>query len=451
MSKQDELFKFEGNAELKDVIPLSFQHVVAMIAGCISPAIILSGAAGLPAESSTILIQMSLLGAGITTLMMLYKVGKFGAKLPVIYGAAFTFMQATIGIYMQYEPIYGFDAMAVIFGAQIIGGIVTIIFGLLLDKLGRFFPPLVTGTITLVIGLSLYSIAIRYMGGAGSVTAPGWGAWQNWLVGFLTLFIALGLEHFGRGIFKLANVLFALIAGYIIAFIFGMVDLSSVGQATWFAPIRPLYFGLKFELSAIITISIIFIVSTLAMIGTTTSTTTGAYGRVPTSDELQGSTLTYGVSNIIGAFFGSLPTGMFAQNVGIVTSNKVVNRKVFVCASIFLIVAGIVPKVSAFLTTIPYPVLGGATLPVFATITMNGIRTIISQPLTKRNSSIVGVSVALGFGLNMVASEASLQGISFMPDQLYTVLASSPVVLSSLSALLMNVIIPEKEEDKVKS
>lgn len=261
MKNQKELFSYEGKPSLGEAIPLSLQHVVAMIAGCIAPAIILSGVAGLSQQDSTLLIQMALVGAGLTTLLMLYPIFGIGGRVPVIYGASFSFVPALIAIYTQYNGVPGANPMAIIFGAQLAGALVALFFALIIDKILPFFPTIVTGTVVLVIGLSLYPIAINYMGGAGSVKAPGWGAGINWAVGVFTLIVSLGLGRFGKGIFKLANVLFALIAGYILAFVLGMVNLEPISQAGLISGIKPLHFGIEFNLSAILTMAIIYIYS----------------------------------------------------------------------------------------------------------------------------------------------------------------------------------------------
>lgn len=154
---------------------------------------------------------------------------------------------------------------------------------------------------------------------------------------------------------------------------------------------------------------------------------------------------------MLGALIGSLPTEIFAQNVGIIETTKVTSRRVFSLTAIFILVSGLIPKLSALLTTIPYPVLGGATLSVFASITMSGIKMIASQPLTPRNTTIVGISVAIGMGFNMVCQEAQLLGIEFIRPELYTAIGSSPVVLATICALLLNVIFKEGPEDRAKA
>lgn len=442
------LFDFYGKVSFKESIPLAFQHVIAMVAGCITPAILVGNAAGLAPEDLIVLIQMSLVGSALTTLVMLYPIKKIGANLPIIFGVSFAYVPSMMAVAGQFHNLDPKDIIAIIFGAQIIGALVSVLFGMGLKYIMPLFPPLVSGTVVLVIGLSLYPVAMNYIGGGGDVTAAGWGSWQNFLVGGLTLLIGIIASNFGKGMIKLSSVLFSIICGYIISIFFGMVDLSPVREASWFTLIKPMHFGIKFDISAIISITIIFIVTAIEAIGDMTSTTVGGMDRVPTEDELKGGILGYGLANIFGAFLNCLPTATFSQNVGIVSTNKVVNRSVFVQSSIIILVAGLFPKLSSILTTIPYPVLGGATLSVFAAITMNGIRMITSQPLSARNTSIVGISVAIGVGFTSVAEAAANAGVVFMPQELEIAIGSSPVVLAAICAVLMNKLIPEKQEDR---
>lgn len=447
-SNHTNLFKFYGKVSIREAMPLAFQHVIAMIAGCITPPILVGAAIGLSPDDMIILIQMSLIGSALTTLIMLYPYKLVGSKLPMIYGVSFAYVPTIIAIAGQFNTGDPRDAIAIIFGAQIIGAIFSVLFGLGLKYILPLFPPIVSGTVVLVIGLSLYPVAMNYIGG-GDITMAGWGSWQNFFVGGITLVLGIIFSNFGKGMLSLASVLFSMICGYIFALFFNMVDLSSVSDASWFSIIKPLHFGIKFEPSAIISIIIIFIVTAIEGIGDMTSTTVGGMDRVPTDRELRGGIIGFGVANVLGALINSMPTATFSQNAGIVSINKVINRMVFLLASIIILLAGLVPKLSSLLATIPYPVLGGATLSVFAAITMNGIRTIISQPLSARNTSIVGISVAIGVGFTSVVGTAANAGVVFMPEELATAIGSSPVVLATIFAVLMNKFIPEKEEDRV--
>lgn len=456
-----EIFKWEGKPTFSQTFPLAMQHVVAMVAGCITPALVISGAAGLTEADRVILIQMSLIVSGISTLMMLFPLfGKLGARLPVIMGASFAYVPTMSAVAALYSGTLNDprQAIGVILGAQLVGGVCAVLLGMTIKVIKRFFPSIVTGTVVFVIGLSLYPIALRYIGGAGSVTAEvamangqtmPWGSWQFWLVGGLTLATAFVLNNFTKGITKLSSVLFAMIIGYLISIPFGMVDFSKVASADWLKVASPLHFGLRFEPAVIISFVILFIVNSIQAIGDLTSTTVGGMDREPTTSELQGGILGYGVMNIMGALLGAPPTATFSQNVGIVATNKVIARRVFTTAAVVILIAGLFPKLSAILTTVPYPVIGGATLSVFSMITMNGLKLIAKQPLTFRNLTIVGMSVAIGMGFTAVCTEAWNAGMHFIPQELYTAIGTSPVVLATIVAIVLNLLLKETAADRL--
>ncbi len=455
-SQMPGLFEFTGKPSIQASMPLALQHVVAMIAGCITPALIVSGAAGLEQADKVLLIQMSLVMSAIATFIMLYPLGGvLGARLPVIIGVSFAYVPTMSAVAAQYAASTGdpVQAIGVIFGAQIAGGVVAFLFGITVKWIRPLFPPLVTGTVVFVIGLSLYSVALKYMGGAGNVAAPGWGSWQNWTVAILTLALGIFFNHFTKGLFKLSSVLLAMIGGYIISIPFGMVKLDSVGQAGWFAIGAPMHFAPKFEPAVIISFVILFVVNSIQAIGDLTSTTVGGMDRNPSDEELRGGIMAYGLTNILCALFGCPPTATYSQNVGIVSQNKVVSRRVFSLAAIIILLAGLIPKLSALLTTIPFAVIGGATLSVFAMITMNGIKLIAKQPFTPRNTAIVGLAVASGMGFTAVCDMSknvagSVDKMGWISPGVYTAIGTSPVVLACIVAVILNLVLREKPEDK---
>lgn len=409
-----------------------------MIVGCVTPAIIVAGVAGLSEQDSIILIQAALVMSAISTLLQLFpfKFGKFriGSGLPVIMGISFAYVPTM-------QAIAGSFDVATILGAQIVGGIIAIIVGIFIKQIRKFFPPLITGTVVFAIGLSLYPTAINYM--AGGVSSPSYGSWQNWTVAFITLIIVTALNHFGKGIFKLASILIGVIAGYVVAMMFGMVDFSSVASASWFQFPSPLHFGIKFEASSCVAIGVLFAINSIQAIGDFSATTTGGLDRMPTDEELNGGILAYGCSNIFCALFGGLPTATYSQNVGIVGSTKVVAKRVFRTAAIVLLVAGLVPKFSSVLTTIPYCVLGGATVSVFASIAMTGVKLITAEPMTYRSTSIVGLAIALGMGITQANA-----ALATFPAWVTTIFGKSPVVVATITAVILNLILPKEKENK---
>ncbi|MBM6827374.1 uracil-xanthine permease family protein [Mordavella massiliensis] len=433
------VFELNGVPSLGQALPLAMQHVVAMIVGCVTPSIIVAGVAGVSPSDRVILIQAALFCSAISTLLQLFPFIRFGnmqlgSALPVILGISFAYVPSMQAIAGTYD-------IATILGAQVVGGVVAIIVGFCIRKIRVLFPPLVTGTVVFTIGLSLYPTAVNYM--AGGTSSESYGSWQNWLVAFFTLAVVTGLNHFAKGFLKLASILIGIVAGYILAVPFGLVDLSGVQSAGIFQLPQPLHFSISFEPSACVAIGLLFAINSIQAIGDFSATTSGSMNRMPDNKELQGGIIMYGISNILCAFFGGLPTATYSQNVGIVTTTKVINRCVLGLAAIILMIAGFVPKFSGLLTTIPQCVLGGATISVFASIAMTGIKLIFQEEMNFRNTSIVGLSVALGMGITQ-ASES----LAAFPEWVTTVFGSSPVVVATLMAILLNVILPKEEKQK---
>lgn len=447
---REALFQLNGIPPLGMSISLALQHLVAMIVGCVTPAIIIANALGLPQSERVLLIQVSLVMSAVTTLIELFPIGgKLGSGLPVMFGISFAYlpsMQAIVG---------GGGDIATIAGAMIVGGIVAAVVGVFVKKIRRFFPPIITGTVVFTIGLSLYPTAINYMaGGAGNTyevvvlrkgltSALVHGSWQNWAVAAFTLIVVMVMSNKGKGICKLAAILLGMIAGYIVAAVFGMVDLSEVRDAAWFSLPKFMHFGIKFEFSACIALALLFAINAIQAIGDLTATTVGGLNREPTDQELQGGIVTYGLTNVLSAFFGSLPTATYSQNVGIVTTNKVINRVVFALAGGFLLLAGLIPKFSAILTTIPQCVLGGATITVFSTIAMTGMKLIASETISPRNTTIVGLSAALGVGISQSSS-----ALSQFPESITIIFGKTPVVIATIMAVLLNLILPQENKDQ---
>lgn len=465
-----ELFKWDGKPSFGQALPLAAQHVLAAVVGCVTPAILVANAANNAGGNVNmgLLIQVSLVFAALSTFLQLYGAKiHLGSGLPVIIGVSFAYVPTMTAIAAQAKDV------DTIFGAMLIGGVVAILVGLSIRQIRKVFPPLVIGTVIFAIGLSLYTTAINYMAGnasntyevvveqQGKTAALVYGSWQNWLVAFVTLGIVVGLNHYGKGLLKLASILIGLVCGYVLALFFGMVDFSALSSAGWLQIPTPTAFGLRFDISAILPLGILFLVNSIQAMGDFSATTSGGMDRLPTDQELNGGIIGYGISNIVSAVFGCPPTATYSQNVGIVGSTKVVARRVFALSATFLLIAGLIPKFSALLRTIPQCVLGGAVASVFASIAMTGIKLLTTEKLTFRNTTVAGLSIAIGMGvflndgclnqmtqsihsgLNMSMSLESFQSI------INNTFASSPVVLATIFAVILNLVLPKDKPDAV--
>ncbi|MEY8353314.1 nucleobase:cation symporter-2 family protein [Lachnospiraceae bacterium 54-53] len=435
-SKTDsQLFELDGKPSFGQALPQALQHVLAMLVGNITPPILVAQLLGLPDSDKILLMQAAMLIGGITTLVQLFPIYGFGMGLPNVMGVAFAYMPILSAIGLS----YGIKA---IFGAQLVAAFASIFIGVLMGKIRKFFPPIVSGTVVLSIGLSLYSTAVTYMAG-GSGAGDNFGLPKYWILAIVTLCVTLACNFFGKGTLKVSGMLIGIGAGYIIALLWGgVISFSNVSSAAWVALPVPFKWGLEFHPSAIAAMILMYIVQAVQTIGDVSSTAIGGFNREATDKELGGAIKGQGICGMLGACIGGLPTDPYSQNVGLIVTTKVVSRRVFAMVGIIILIAGFCPKFGALMTTIPYPVLGGATVTVFAAITMSGIQLITEQPLNYRNRMIVGISLALGMGVSMVSN--SLQ---FFPQDVKNIIGTSPIVLSFLISFVLNMIVPKDDSE----
>ena len=429
-----ELLKFDGKPSWGAAFPQAMQHVLAMLIGNITPPMLIAGTCGLSAEEKIMLTQAAMIIGGITTLLQLFPVFGFGMKMPNVMGVAFAYMPILTIIVQQY-------GIAAIFGSQLVAGFVSIFVGMFIGKIRKFFPPIVSGTVVMSIGLSLYKTAISYIGGGSAAQANGtFGSGKFWFLAILTLVVTLACNFFGKGLVKASGMLIGIVVGYAASLLVGgVVSFADFEAASWFALPRPFYFGMEFHLDAIVMMILMYMVQAVQTIGDVSSTAIGGFGRQCTDQELGGAIKGQGICGMIGAVIGGLPTDPYSQNVGLICTTKVVARRVFTMVGVIMLLAGIFPKFSGLMATIPQPVLGGATVTVFAAITMSGIQLLNEQPLNYRNRMIVGIALAIGLGI-----DAAPDILQFVPQLLRNIFGSS-LVVSFLIVFVLNLIIPKDD------
>lgn len=426
-------YDIDGVPRLGEAIPLGLQHVFAMFLGNITVCMIIAGIVGITGQDLVLLVQSAMFIAGVSTLMQTHPVGKTGARLPVVMGASFGFLTTDIAIATN----FGFPALL---GATLVGGIFCTILGYFLKHIRKFFPSIVTGTVVLTIGLSLLPTGINSIAGGGG--AADFGSLKNWGVGLFVLILTVILNQKGKGAVKTSSILISIIVGYIVAIAVGMVDFTPVKEAAWIAFPKPLHFGIDFKMGAIIPMLIMFIVTAVETVGDVTGITVGGAGREATESELSGSVIANGLSSVFAAVFNGMPTTSFSQNVGMVAFTKIMSRFVVACGAIFLILAGLIPKLGAIVSTIPHPVIGGASLIIFSQITLTGIDILTQKPLTDRSKLIIGLSLVFGMGLSSVP-----KAMEFFPEALKLIFGGSGIVIACLTAIFLNILIPEKTVD----
>ena len=289
---------------------------------------------------------------------------------------------------------------------------------------------------------------------AGGMGTPLWGTPQAWCVALITFAVVFALANFGKGTLKLGSVFFGMIVGMIVSIPFGMIDFSSVATAQVFALPKLMPYALEFDPEVCITLAVVFSMVAIQVIGDVSAACLGSIDRMPTERELSGAIVSQGLTSMVGGLLGGLPTSALGQNVGIICSNKVVNKWVFVIIAAVFAIAGLFPQLSAVLSAIPQPVIGGATVGVFGTITMNGVRMFTREGLTQR-TTIVGTSVVFGLGIWMTSGCLAGEGMPtwvstvIMAIVLNLILPQTPVVAQHIDAVkdaAVDLVLPESKK-----
>ena len=453
-------YEFEGRIPLKHAIPLGIQHVLAMFVGNLTPLIIICGACGITAEDPALyvtLLQNAMLVAGLVTLVQLYAIGPIGGKVPIIMGTSSGFLGVMKGVAASMGG--GVIAYGAILGASIIGGLFETVLGFFIKPLRKLFPPVVTGTVVLAIGLSLISVGVNsFAGGSG---AKDFGSLENLAVGAAVLIVIVALKHFTKGITSTSSILFGIIFGYIFCAVLGLLlphtavnaegveytkawvlNWSKIADAAWFSipallPVKPV-----FDMAAIIPVCIMFIVTAVETVGDTSGCIEGGMGREATDTELSGAVTCDGLGSSFAALFGVLPNTSFSQNVGLVAMTKVVNRFALAVGALFLVLCGLSPKLAAVVSIMPQSVLGGAAVMMFSSIAISGIQLITKHGITNRVITIVSVSLGVGYGLGVTSG-----AITGLGTGLNLVFGGGGIVPAALLAIVLNVLIPKGKDD----
>jgi xanthine permease len=424
------LYDIEDKPPLGKAIPLGIQHVLAMFLGNVAPPLILAGAVGSVTGETTFLVQMALIVAGVATIVQAYPVGPVGARLPVVMGTSFAFLGPLIGIGNQF-------GIAAVFGASLLAAPVEVVMGVSFDRFRQYFPPLVTGIVVMLIGLTLIPTGMNYAAGASAgPSAEGYGSFVNLGLAGLVLIVTVGLNQFFEGFLRVISVFVGIIVGYAVALALGVVDLSAVAAAGWVTVPVPLKYGLAFEPSAIVTVAFLYIITGMETIGDI-SGTVSATGRDATREEIRGGLVADGVMSVFGAVFNALPNTSFSQNVGLVNFTGVASRYVAGIGGVVLLALGFIPKVGAVVSAMPDAVLGGGALILFAMIFSSGARLITQNvELDHRNSTILAMSMALGLG---VAFRPEI--LQNFPSEVQTLFGSA-LVTGGMAALVLNIVFP---------
>ena len=432
------IYELNGKPPITQAFPLGLQQLLAMFVGNIVPMLLVSGSAGLSTAQSTLLLQSSLLGAGVATLLQLFplKLGyiQTGSGLPVMMGLTYTFLPICISVSIQY-------GLAALFGAQLIGAFASIFIGLIIPKVRKLFPPIVTGTIIVSIGISCFpTAAYNLAGGQGAADV---GALHNWVIGAIVILVIMVCSGYGKGLANAAAILIGIITGYVVSLFWGIIDFSPVKEAAWFAAPKPLAFGLEFHWNFALVFILLFFINAVEMTGDFTVSATGGLGRQPKNSELRGGIIGNAIACAFSSIFNCFATGTYSQCSGIVALTKVCSRHVMGCGAITLVVSAFCPKLSAVLSTIPNCVIGGATVVVFSMISMSGMSLVAKSRFTNRSMLICGTACALGLGISF--AKDTLSGAGEYAQMFF---GESSIILVAGTAIFLNLLLPKNEVDK---
>ncbi|MGF9700354.1 MULTISPECIES: nucleobase:cation symporter-2 family protein [Paenibacillus] len=406
---------------------LGLQHVLAMYAGAVVVPLIVSNALGFTQEQLTYLIAIDLLACGVATLLQVWGNRYFGVGLPVMLGCAFQAVSPMILIGLN-------SGVSAIYGAVIASGIFVVLFSGLFGKLIRLFPPVVTGSVVTIIGLTLIPVAFRDLGGGQG--AEDFGSGTNLLLGFGVLLFIILMTRFTTGFIRSIAVLVGLLAGTVAAGFMGEVNFAPIREASWFHVVKPFYFGTPtFEIVPILTMILVAIVSVAESTGVFM-----ALGKILDKDlsskDLARGYRAEGLAIVLGGIFNSFPYTTYSQNVGLVQMTRVKTRDVIVVAGGLLVVIGFVPKIAALAQLVPGSVLGGAMVALFGMVVSSGIRIIGSQVDLNRHENLFIIACSVGMGLGVTVVPELFAGA---PDWAQIMLGNG-IIAGSFTAIFMNLL-----------
>jgi NCS2 family nucleobase:cation symporter-2 len=423
------------------LVPLAIQHVLVMYAGAVAVPLIIGRAVGLPPEQVAFLISADLFACGLATIVQSMGFPGFGIRLPVMMGVTF----ASVGpmLSMAASPEIG---LLGIYGSVIAAGVFGILVAPFISRLLPLFPPVVTGTIILVIGVSLMRVGINWAGGGlqtftkvvdgvpAQVANPNFGQLTGLGIALFVLIVILAFIKYGRGFVSNVAVLLGIVAGAILAALLGIMNFDKVGTAHWFDVVIPFHFGIPtFHPIPIITMCIVMIVVMIESLGMFLALGEMT-GKTITQADLTRGLRADGVGTIIGGVFNTFPYTSFSQNVGLVGVTGVRSRWVTVTGGVVMLILGLLPKMSALVEAVPQVVLGGAGLVMFGMVAATGARILTGVDFRTYPKNLFVVAVSVGFGMIPLVAPAFFHNL---PHELQPLLESG-ILLAAVVAVILN-------------
>ena len=411
----------------KKAAVLGLQHLLAMYSGAVAVPLLIGTALKFNSEQMTYLVSIDIFMCGLATMIQLFRNKYFGIGLPVVLGCA---IQAVAPLEMIGQKF----SINTMYGAIIVAGIFVFLVAGWFSNIKKLFPPVVTGTLITVIGLTLIPVAVQNMGG-GSAQAKDFGDAKNLIAAFLTILIIVAIEIWTKGFLRSISVLIGLIAGTVIAGFMGLVSLKPVTQASWFHLPQLFYFGVpEFEWSSCLTMIIIALVSMVESTGVFFAIGDLLHKNI-TEDDLKRGYRAEGLAQVFGGLFNTFPYTTFSQNVGLLQLSGIKTKRPIYWAAGLLMAMGLLPKIGALVTIIPDSVLGGAMLVMFTMIAVQGIR-MLTKVDFENNRNILVVAISIGLGLGVTVYPQIFQAL----PQTIQLFLGNGIVVASICATLLNLI-----------
>lgn len=425
------LYEIDDVPPLGTSIVLALQHILAAFAGIIAVPLVVCTALGLSVTETSFMVSATIFASGLTTILQSKGLGPIGSRVSGMMGTDFTFVNPSISVGSRF-------GVAGIITATVTGSLVEIILSRFIKPLMRFFPPLITGTVVSLIGITLLPVSIDWA--AGGVGSADYGSLRNLSVAFIIMVFTLLLNHYGKGMLSTASVFIGMVVGYLICIPLGMVDLSAVNAAAWIELPQFFRYGWKFDWASTLSFVPAYLVSTIGTMGIMMAIGEASNAKI-SSERAANGVLCDGIGSMISGIFGAGPNTAFSQNVGLITLTKVASRHVMIITGVILALLGVFPKLSALIAVMPQTVLGGVGVIMFGLVAAQGIKTLSHIHLGDRELLIISVAFALGIGVTVKPDI-----LAGLPTALQMIL-SSGISTGTLAALILNIILVDRRKE----
>lgn len=446
--KADLVYQLNDRPPLPQTLFAALQHLLAMFVAVITPSLIICQSLGVPADQTNTIISMSLFASGLSSFIQIRTFGPIGSGLLSIQGTSFNFLGPIIGagLALKAGGANIETMMAAIFGTILVASFAEILLSRVLQFAQRVITPLVSGIVVTLIDLTLVQVGLISMGGGYAAMADGsFGSLDKLALAGTVLAIIVLLNRAHNPYVRVASIVIAMLVGYVMAYLMGMVNTDNLAETQLIALPIPMQYGLGFDWSLFIPLVLIFLITALEAIGdiTATSEVSGEPVKGPVyMKRIKGGVLADGLNSALAAVFNSFPNSTFSQNNGVILLTGVASRYVGYFIAGMLVLLGLFPGVASFVQLIPEPVLGGATIVMFGTIAAAGVRIISRVDLDRRAILIMALSFSMGLG---IAQKPEI--LQFMPEFIKN-LFSSGVAAGGITAIVLNLLLPEVRRDE---